>query len=624
MKKIILVILTLAPCTIFAQTTFSWRNDQNPGNNAGWENTSPYYFWNGAGAIPGGNEILSFDGNQGTTMTNNLTATSRHRVEFGSTNATSRTINGSTTNVFYDYSGAVPAIYNNSGVTHNINFPFQIGNTNGSSSPGYGFEINAYSGNLNIGSSISAQNGTGTKVLVLMSHNGSGGSGAINITGNITNGSGTISILKNNGNTATLSGANSYSGSTSINAGTIIASSTTAMGNASNITIANGATLEINESLTVGSLTVNSGGTLTIASGKTLTVNGTLTVDNSINIGTGILRIGPSGTITTGSSFSNSLLIITSGTGTLQKDFTSTGSFLYPVGTSGEYTPVTLNFTSLSGSSYAGVRSVSSAHGSFVGGTPSDYLDRYWVLSEGGFTSFSCNISCVYVDADVIGTTESNIYAGKWNGSSWSLGSQTNSSTNTLTFNSATSLSDIAGAPTASLPVTLINLSSFLNKQSQAELSWSTASELNASHFSIHRSDNGVDKREVGVVAAQGNSNEIVEYNFIDAEPINGNAFYFLEQVDFDGKTQWYGPVKAVSAQQTNIQAFFKENNQLQINTNSTLYTRARLMSLDGKVMACMVISPDIEIVTVPGIKNGMYLLELSNATNSTVVKLIK
>ena len=174
------------------------------------------------------------------------------------------------------------------------------------------------------------------------------------------------------------------------------------------------------------------------------------------------------------------------------------------------------------------------------------------------------------------------------------------------------------------LPVTLIDFSSSLNKQSQAELSWSTASELNASHFSIHRSSNGVDKREVGIVAAQGNSNEIVEYNFIDAEPISISAFYFLEQVDFDGKIQWYGPVKAVSAQQTNIQAFFKENNQLQINTNSTLYTRARLMSLDGKVMACMVISPDIEIVTVPGIKSGMYLLELSNAAHSTVVKLMK
>ena len=174
------------------------------------------------------------------------------------------------------------------------------------------------------------------------------------------------------------------------------------------------------------------------------------------------------------------------------------------------------------------------------------------------------------------------------------------------------------------LPVTLIDFSSSLNKQSQAELSWSTASELNASHFSIHRSSNGVDKREVGIVAAQGNSNEIVEYNFIDAEPISISAFYFLEQVDFDGKIQWYGPVKAVSAQQTNIQAFFKENNQLQINTNSTIYTRAKLMSLDGKVVASIEVSQDIEIVTVPDIKNGMYLLEVSNATHSTVVKLMK
>ena len=94
--------------------------------------------------------------------------------------------------------------------------------------------------------------------------------------------------------------------------------------------------------------------------------------------------------------------------------------------------------------------------------------------------------------------------------------------------------------------------------------------------------------------------------------------------MDFDGETEWYGPVKAVSAQQTNIQAFFKENNQLQINSNSTAYTQARLLSLVGKLVVSMELSQDIELVTMPGIKSGMYLLELSNATNSTVVKLIK
>ena len=63
---------------VSAQTTYSWRNDQTPANNASWLSTSPYYFWNGTtGAVPPGGEILYFDGAAGTTMTNNLSATNR-------------------------------------------------------------------------------------------------------------------------------------------------------------------------------------------------------------------------------------------------------------------------------------------------------------------------------------------------------------------------------------------------------------------------------------------------------------------------------------------------------------------------------------------------------------------
>lgn len=209
-----------------AQTTYFWRNDQNPGNNASWQSNSPVYFWNttsNSAQIPPGNEILAFDGNAGTTMTNNLNATSRYRFEFFATNAASRTINGSTANTFFDFGGAIPAIYNNSGVQHTINFPILIGNTSTNTNPAYGFEINSFNGNFVVGSSISAGNSTGQKVLVLMSNdNGNGGSSSIVVSGAITNGSGSVALLKRDNNMATLTNTgNTYTGPTTINAGTL-------------------------------------------------------------------------------------------------------------------------------------------------------------------------------------------------------------------------------------------------------------------------------------------------------------------------------------------------------------------------------------------------------------------
>ncbi len=210
-----------------AQTTYFWRNDQNPPNNASWQNTSPIYFWNTSGGfaqIPPGGEILAFDGNVGTTMTNNLSAINRYRLEFFATNAASRTINGSTANTFFDFSNSIPAIYNNSGVAHTINFPILIGNTSTGTNPAYGFEINAFNGDFNVGSSISAGNATGQKVLVLMSNDsGNGGSGSIVVSGAITNGSGSLALLKRDNNTVTLTNTgNTYTGPTTINAGSSI------------------------------------------------------------------------------------------------------------------------------------------------------------------------------------------------------------------------------------------------------------------------------------------------------------------------------------------------------------------------------------------------------------------
>lgn len=571
--------------------------------------------------MPGGGEILFFDGDKGTTMTNNLSSTNRYRINFGSSTA-SRTINGSSTNTFYDYSNNVPAIYNNSGVSHTVNFPISIGNTSTLMSIPYGMEINAENGVLNVGSSITAANSTGIKVLVLMESSSGNGSN-INVSGVISNGSGTMALVKKDQNTATLTGANTYTGTTTINGGTLIANSTSALGNGSNVTITSG-TLEIQESLTIGDLTVSSGATLTIASGKTLTVNGVLTLNNSIDLGGGNILIGAGGSIS--GTFSNSNLIITSGTGSLRKTFSSAASFLYPVGTAGEYTPVTLNFTALSGSSYAGVRSIASVHPSLIG-SYSDYLERNWDLTDGGFTSFSCDITCTYVDADIVGT-ESNIYCGKYSSGTWVSASATNTAANSLSFAGATSFSQITGAQLSALPIDLINFNGMI-ENGLAKLYWSTASETNASHFAIHKSLNGVDKNAIGVVTAVGNSNELQNYSFVDVQPVNQVAYYFLEQVDFDGKSEWFGPVKVTNSKIETVTATFGNNNEINITISNPEITQVdvKLYNVAGQLINATALSGDrlgngkLRTEELP---SGIYMLYLQADGMQQAIKLVK
>ncbi len=70
-------------------------------------------------------------------------------------------------------------------------------------------------------------------------------------------------------------------------------------------------------------------------------------------------------------------------------------------------------------------------------------------------------------------------------------------------------------------------------------LNWTTAREINNSHFNIQRSSNGIEFENISKVNGKGNSSAINEYTFSDATIQNGNLYYRLQQVDFDGKSSY-------------------------------------------------------------------------------------
>jgi hypothetical protein len=74
-------------------------------------------------------------------------------------------------------------------------------------------------------------------------------------------------------------------------------------------------------------------------------------------------------------------------------------------------------------------------------------------------------------------------------------------------------------------------------------LKWSTESESNSDYFSIQRSVDGIEWRNITSVKAAGNSNEELKYSFIDSYLNNGYVYYKLIQYDFDGKSKEYGPI---------------------------------------------------------------------------------
>jgi hypothetical protein len=88
------------------------------------------------------------------------------------------------------------------------------------------------------------------------------------------------------------------------------------------------------------------------------------------------------------------------------------------------------------------------------------------------------------------------------------------------------------------LPVKLLSFTAQLNSNNKVDLKWSTATEINASHFVIEKSLDGQVYSDAGTVFAAGNSTSVQHYTFTDNLIPNTKSviYYRLRQVDVDGK----------------------------------------------------------------------------------------
>ena len=92
------------------------------------------------------------------------------------------------------------------------------------------------------------------------------------------------------------------------------------------------------------------------------------------------------------------------------------------------------------------------------------------------------------------------------------------------------------------LPVNLLSFSGSCEGKS-TKLNWVTASEINNDRFIIQRSADGVNYETIGKVQGVGNSTYENSYSYTDEYPLAEMAYYKLLQVDFDGRSEEFGPV---------------------------------------------------------------------------------
>ena len=179
----------------------------------------------------------------------------------------------------------------------------------------------------------------------------------------------------------------------------------------------------------------------------------------------------------------------------------------------------------------------------------------------------------------------------------------------------------------AVLPVELTTYTAKILNQT-TRLDWSVSSERDNRKFVVYRSGDDRQFTQVGELASLGNTSTNRNYFFIDKQPLNGNNYYKLVQVDLDGKPTELG-VRLVSFSLSTFNVLLYPNptrDKVTVSFEVAKYNSLVLSAVDGKVLRSIQLSPqqdklELDLSAYP---IGTYFIRLTGAKESVVKKVVK
>lgn len=174
------------------------------------------------------------------------------------------------------------------------------------------------------------------------------------------------------------------------------------------------------------------------------------------------------------------------------------------------------------------------------------------------------------------------------------------------------------------LPVTLVSYKATV-EGNYSKLNWLTSSENNNKGFEIYRSGENTAFVKIGEVVSKGKANS---YTYVDKQPLNGNNYYRLVQVDNDGATSNLGE-RMLNFELSSINVKVYPNptvNKANITFAPGNYQSISLNSLDGRVLQIQQISAtqvnaEIDLAYYPA---GVYFISVQGTHENTIRKIVK
>jgi hypothetical protein len=298
---------------------------------------------------------------------------------------------------------------------------------------------------------------------------------------------------------------------------------------------------------------------LTIDNSNGVTINGDITIA-ALTLTNGHITMGSGNILTTdgitGTFNTNNHII-----GSLNRTSNNTIAKVFPIGDGTNYRPLVLipqtntqsNYTAIfNNTSHSSVDFSTYPDGTPTGGNLHSIAnDYYWDIDKGvGSTPARIGISW---DATMNVIAPTDIVVAHYNSTTSQWENIMGGNTASGTASSGTAISDYTsdfspfgfGSQNGgnALPIELLSFTGEVF-ESNVILDWEVASQVNNERFIVERSIDAKDWELVGDVIGAGNTNSEYSYRLIDVNPIVGTSYYRLTQVDFNGKSESFYPIK--------------------------------------------------------------------------------
>ena len=161
------------------------------------------------------------------------------------------------------------------------------------------------------------------------------------------------------------------------------------------------------------------------------------------------------------------------------------------------------------------------------------------------------------------------------------------------------------------------------------QLTWSTGSEENNSHFDIERSTDGRDWYVINTVPGSGTSTEINRYEILDQSPEPSINYYRLKQVDFDGAFDYSKTVVlSKGLKSLNDITVFPNPARDHITVNWNKKRNSGLLELtdmNGRVIQSVVLngSGNMHRFELENLDQGVYFIRLNTEEHTSSKKFV-